>query len=201
MLPQQSIPFRCIHCDYDLRGLAGESVRCPECGKDTSAALYSSSIERKATNAAHAALNTALFLLPMCIFAAPLSLPRFGACMAIPFAFFALGWVREVWVAMRFVRTQTGAWMNLIVTTAACIACPVDCWVVISLLLRLGETLPGSGPFRVPVTVVITLLGVLFSLFAAYYFILLVAYWPTGAFARFKQRNYTSLLCEDHSRS
>jgi hypothetical protein len=28
--------IRCLHCDYDLRGLPGDPIRCPECGNYTS---------------------------------------------------------------------------------------------------------------------------------------------------------------------
>src|SRR5262245_63196585 len=33
--------IRCLHCDYDLRGLAGDPVRCPECGAYTAFAAFS----------------------------------------------------------------------------------------------------------------------------------------------------------------
>lgn len=32
--------IRCLHCDYDLRGLPGDPIRCPECGKYTSYAQF-----------------------------------------------------------------------------------------------------------------------------------------------------------------
>jgi hypothetical protein len=59
------LTIRCLHCDYDLRGLAGDPVRCPECGEYTAISDYAS--KSSATpKAGDYSLLAAFLLLPIC---------------------------------------------------------------------------------------------------------------------------------------
>lgn len=201
MQSQDQIPFRCIKCDYDLRGLAGDPVQCPECGHASSPAFFLALLERNATQAAQAGLNSGLLLIPMSFFAAPLALGGTYWVTAPPFGLILLIYLWETRAAMRCAKWSTGGWLNVfelqiavLVTLLAAVAGVLGCWMAAAHSFGLGALLPASAPFRVPVTYLVAGMAIVLSLLATYGAVLCATNWTIHSYTRMKGRCYALLL-------
>ncbi|MBI5863919.1 MAG: hypothetical protein HZB38_05325 [Planctomycetes bacterium] len=96
--------IRCLHCDYSLRGLDGDPIRCPECGQITMRA--EADVRRRRLRIAHdKALFSAAFLtLGLVVAAVAIFNPPAFACACV----LAIPWLITTTNVARMLRFRRG---------------------------------------------------------------------------------------------
>lgn len=82
--PPSPATIRCLHCDYDLRGLPGDPVRCPECGRHTSFEEYAERYVPRSKAGGYTILAAIVFASVWVMAAISFAAPLVAACGLLP---------------------------------------------------------------------------------------------------------------------
>lgn len=201
MQPQVEVPIRCIHCDYDLRGLAGDPVRCPECGEYS---LWSDSATRmwyRGAEAGWRGVIAGFFMALMSVFSLLFftRVPR-GLIIASMILIFAL-WVREMYLISRRLKWS---WRILANICELQVAVPVAAFVVLSgpfgcillslTLLRWAGAPSVVGWIQVPTAFIAAFSGIVASVLVCYFLIAVTCGWVAKSSQRLSNHSREYLL-------
>ncbi|MCC6357506.1 MAG: hypothetical protein IT450_02075 [Phycisphaerales bacterium] len=118
----------CIGCGYNLRGLSGEMIRCPECGDSTPAEVleYPAALIRKYLRKleSHLALGVAMLLMALPAIYTGVTDPNAGSAIAL--LLLAIAWVALITNFRKLCNGRTdwrrGIFRSHVVGCLACIA-------------------------------------------------------------------------------
>ena len=152
----------CLHCGYNLRGLAGDPVCCPECGNLNdlgTAAIPAEMIAKSMRSMETAPTMCAGFAFALVVLASPfLFVARYDTICVLTVAIPAtLGWIPFYFRMKRVYENRTG-WRGILrdfhIATFCCAAAAPACWFTIIFIMR-RQNLPAGLVVAVAVAMAI----------------------------------------------
>ncbi len=201
MQPPINEPIRCVHCDYDLRGLADAGPRCPECGCITTRAEYERHLSSRGVNLSKHAVHAGFLILPILVFAAFCTISSLGVVSSILLLVFTVAWIYQ---AVRFFMACGWSlkllfiflWVQfaMLACVAVCVLCTPAIVLVSGAIIQWNARLqPVSWSQTIGVTLLVVM-GVMLAVSILIYVTLLSFQWAFRARSRLAELVSRQLL-------
>lgn len=201
MQPPNDNPIRCVHCDYDLRGLSEPSARCPECGFVTTRADYERHVSTEGVDLSKRAVHAGLLNVPIFLFAILSAVSSLEAISKVSLLLFVGAWIYQAarffgacgWssrLLFYFILVQ----FSMFVCLAVCVSCTPCIVLVAGTIIQWNVRLHlASGSQTISVTL-LTVVGVVAAVAILIYVTLLSFQWAFRVRSRLAELVSNQLL-------